>query len=91
MECIEYSEKIYKTKYKGEILYNVLMEEHDKMIVNNLICETLDPENPTAKLYIKLKEYTPKEQEEIVKKYNNLIIDNNKFNEKQLKNLRKCL
>ena len=27
------------------MLYNVLMEEHDKMVVNNLICETLHPEN----------------------------------------------
>ena len=38
-------------KYNGEILYNVLLEKHDKMIINNLIVETMDPENVVAKLY----------------------------------------
>jgi hypothetical protein len=38
-------------KYNGEILYNVLMEKHDKLKVNNIIFETLDPENLIAKLY----------------------------------------
>ena len=41
---------VYKVKYSSEILYNVLMEEHDIMSVNNLICETLHPENEIAKL-----------------------------------------
>jgi hypothetical protein len=41
--------------YKGEILYNVLLEEHDKMQVNNLIVETLHPEHKVAKLYRFLK------------------------------------
>ena len=38
-------------KYNGEILYNVLLNNHDKMIVNNLIVETLDPNNIVAKIY----------------------------------------
>jgi surface protein len=42
---------IYKVKYHGEILYNVLMETHEKMITNNLIVETLHPENIVAELY----------------------------------------
>ena len=50
-EFIGIFENVYKIKYKGEMLYNVLMEKHDKMIVNNLICETLHPENIIAKLY----------------------------------------
>ena len=29
--------------YNGETLYNVLLETHDKMIVNNMIVETLNP------------------------------------------------
>jgi hypothetical protein len=37
--------------YKGEILYNVLLEQHEKMQVNNLIVETLHPEHKVAKLY----------------------------------------
>jgi hypothetical protein len=39
--------------YTGEILYNVLLEKHDMMNVNNLICETLRPDNLIAKLYTK--------------------------------------
>jgi hypothetical protein len=46
-------ENVYKIPYKGEILYNVLMEEHEKLLVNNLICETLHPNNRIAKLYEK--------------------------------------
>ncbi len=42
---------IYKIKYNQEILYNVLMSTYQKINVNNLICETLHPENPIAKLY----------------------------------------
>jgi hypothetical protein len=42
---------VYNKKYNGEILYNVLLDKYDKMIVNNLIVETLDPENIIAKLY----------------------------------------
>jgi len=41
--------------YNGEILYNVLLEEHEKMQVNNLIVETLHPEHKVAKLYRFLK------------------------------------
>lgn len=46
-------------KYNGEVLYNILMEEHSKMIVNNMIVETLDPTNIVAKLYN--GNYTPEE------------------------------
>ena len=41
--------------YNGEALYNVLLEEHEKMQVNNLIVETLHPEHKVAKLYRFLK------------------------------------
>jgi hypothetical protein len=42
---------VNKIKYTGEILYNILLEIHDEVFVNNLICETLHPENIVAKLY----------------------------------------
>lgn len=45
---------VRKVANTGEILYNVLLEDHDKMVVNNLIVETLHPENGVAKLYTKL-------------------------------------
>jgi uncharacterized repeat protein (TIGR03803 family) len=38
-------------KYRGEILYNVLLENYSTMNINNLICETLHPDNIIAKLY----------------------------------------
>ena len=37
--------------YNGQVLYNVLLEQHEKMQVNNLIVETLHPEHKVAKLY----------------------------------------
>jgi hypothetical protein len=48
---IENKEDIYKIKYDNEILYNILMETHETMNVNNMIVETLHPENIFAKLY----------------------------------------
>lgn len=41
---------IHKIEYNGEILYNVLMHDYYKMNVNNLICETLHPDNIISKL-----------------------------------------
>jgi len=40
---------VKKVSYNGETLYNVLLEKHGKMFVNNMICETLHPENIAAK------------------------------------------
>ena len=48
---IGHFENVYKIKYEGEILYNVLMETHSKMRVNNMVCETLHPDHIIAKLY----------------------------------------
>lgn len=51
-------ENVKKIKYNGEDLYNVLLETHQTMNVNNMICETLHPENFVARLYnSKLSEF----------------------------------
>jgi hypothetical protein len=42
---------VKKIQYDGEILYNILMERYDKITINNLICETLHPDNFIARLY----------------------------------------
>ena len=63
-------ENVNNINYSGEILYNVLMEKSDKMVVNNLICETLDPENCVAKLYTYFKDFKPSEQQMVLKKVN---------------------
>jgi hypothetical protein len=47
---VDICEKVTKVPYHGEILYNILLEKYDKMMVNNLICETLHPENIIAKI-----------------------------------------
>jgi ornithine carbamoyltransferase len=59
-------ENVIKVKYTGEILYNVLMEEYSQMRVNNLICETLHPNNIIAKLYTKKCKYTDETRDKIV-------------------------
>ena len=66
-------ENIYKIKYDNEILYNILLKKHDKMIVNNLICETLHPDNMIAKLYTLLPGYDLEEQCKMIKTYNKYV------------------
>ena len=50
-------DKVVKVNYNGEILYNVLMEDHSLMLVNNLVCETLHPDNIVSKLFTKKCRY----------------------------------
>ncbi len=56
-DFLGYNKKIYTIKYNGEVLYNVLMDKHEKMNVNNLICETLHPKNRIAILYMQKLDY----------------------------------
>ena len=51
MDFIGNFKNVYKIKYNGEILYNILLDEHSKINVNNLMCETLHPNNVIAILY----------------------------------------
>ena len=45
-----------RVNYNNEKLYNVLMEEHNKMNVNNMIVETLEPTNMIGKVFKGLRE-----------------------------------
>ena len=74
-----HNESVTKVPYNGQVLYNVLMEEHDKMVVNNLICETLHPENYVAKMYHAFKILTPKQRVELIQKVNKEIIKRDIF------------
>ena len=69
-------DKIYKIEYRKKVLYNVLMEEYDKMVVNNLICETLHPKNGMAILYRNLQKLNPEEQNFLINQYNEYVIKN---------------
>ena len=42
---------VYNVKYNNELLYNVLLETHDTMIVNNLVVETLNPKHIVCKKF----------------------------------------
>jgi hypothetical protein len=76
---VKNKKSVYNVKYNGEILYNVLMEKHEKMKVNNMTVETMNPKNIIAKLY-------SGKYSEIEK--NNLIIDINECMKKN--DLKKC-
>ena len=41
---------VTKVPYNKETLFNVLLEKHGKMVINNMICETLHPKNIAAKI-----------------------------------------
>jgi hypothetical protein len=75
-------ENVKRVKYTGQVLYNVLMEQPDKMMVNNLICETLHPENPVAKLYSKMEGLSAEEQDELINSFNKYVIKNDVYNKK---------
>jgi len=68
--------KVTKIPYSGEPLYNVLLEEHDKMLVHNLICETLHPENLIAQLYKILPDFSEENQTNIISSLNESILYN---------------
>jgi len=43
---------VKKVKYNGQTLYNVLLEDYSWIMVNDMVCETLHPENEIAKWYL---------------------------------------
>lgn len=50
-QFLESVENVVKLEYTGQVMYNILMDKHEKIIVNNLVCETLHPDNPYAEKY----------------------------------------
>lgn len=45
------NDSIYLTKYNQETLYNIILETHETIQVNNVVAETLDPSTLVAKLF----------------------------------------
>lgn len=85
--CVKYNNKlieaykfvgrikgVYYKKYNGELLYNILMEKHYIIRVNNLKVETLNPKNFVAHLYA--NDYTDEEKKNIILKMNEQTIKN---------------
>ena len=63
-------EGIYEVEYRGEMMYNVLMEKHEEMKVNGMVCETLDPRNIVAEMYRMSKKWSPEMKERVVREWN---------------------
>ena len=49
-DIVDVCENVTFVPYNGETLFNVLLKKDDKMMINNLICETLHPKNIMAKI-----------------------------------------
>jgi hypothetical protein len=71
---LDYTDTVKKVKYNGETLYNILLADYGTMNVNNLMCETLHPENTIAKLY--LQNYTEHERTTLVHQMNLALVKN---------------
>jgi hypothetical protein len=63
-------------QYNKEILYNILLDTHDLIKVNGLICETLHPNNIIAKLF--KYEESQEFKDFIARELNDSILTNNK-------------
>ena len=73
---------VYYKKYNGEFLYNVLMEKHYIMLVNQMRVETLNPRNMVAKLYS--PDYSPQQKTAILSEINAYSSNkNNEYHKKQ--------
>lgn len=75
IDLVDMCHGVRKIPYSGETLYNVLMSTHDMMIINNLICETLHPENIMAKICG--GKYNQNEQNKIFTTLTKIIKTNN--------------
>lgn len=61
-------EGVKVAKYNGQILYNILLDTHETINVNGLVCETLNPNNAIAQIY--LNELSKETRSDIIKKMN---------------------
>jgi hypothetical protein len=78
---INHYDDIFKIKYNGQILYNVLMENYSLVNANNLQCESLDPNNIVAKLY---NNFSDVNKNILINKINTTIKLNDSKNYKKL-------
>jgi uncharacterized delta-60 repeat protein len=74
---------IYYVKYNKQVLYNVLMEKHYIINVNNMSVETLNPKNIVAKLY--KNEHSPEEKTRLILEINEISKNN-----RNIKNKKNC-
>ena len=75
---------VYHVKYNKQILYNILMEKHYIMNVNNMRVETLNPKNIVAKLYT--NEHSPEEKTKLILEINEITKNNKNNNRNKCEN-----
>ena len=62
-------------EYSGEPLYNILLKYKGIMKVNNLVAETLNPENATAKYFIDREYLTANERETYIRQHDEFVAE----------------
>ena len=72
----EYVPGVRRVPYNKTPLYNVVLREHSTMVVNNMVVETLHPENILAKIHT--GNYTPQEKNNYIR-----ILNNSYFKQKR--------
>jgi hypothetical protein len=80
-DLVNVIENVRFIEYDGCVLYNVLLEQHDKMVVNNLIAETLHPENRIAKIFnhFAQRNFSIEGENELLRYANKLYADEKKL------------
>jgi len=73
-DLVDICEGVTLIPYYGEILYNVLMQQQDYMVINNLLCETLNPNHIMA--IICGGKYDNTEQNLLCEKLSTIITNN---------------
>jgi hypothetical protein len=48
---------VTRLEYQNQILYNVVLEKHVHLVANNMICESLNPKNKMAQIYLFAQNY----------------------------------
>jgi serine/threonine protein kinase len=90
--CIIYKMFVGKThritykKYTGELMYNILMEKHYVITVNNMKVETLNPNHIVATLY--RDKHSEKDKKKLILQITEQSINYENFKSIKLKNMR---
>lgn len=74
-DFVKHMENVKKIPYNGEIVYNILLEKYDKMVVNNLICNTMPTNHLLSILYMMLPHLNENEQTKLIETYNNIVME----------------
>ena len=62
-------------EYSGEPLYNILLKNKGVMKVNNMVVETLNPDNATARYYIDREYLTANERETYIREHDAFVAE----------------